>query len=164
MEFEGLEKNMKYMVIKGQLMAFQQDENSRKVTAKNRKFSRFNYCFNGNLSICRTTYQILVGVDHTYLDNLIKHLRECGLEERIHGSTGKAPKTNRIEVNYNMSCEIYNFLKIYADTHGLPSPGRNINKISMPVVFLPISYSYTSVYRDYVQAYKDEHEGNMYYS
>ena len=156
-EFESLDKIIKDMVIKGQLMAFQQDENSKKITANNRKFTRFNYCFNSNLSICRTTYQVLTGIGHTYLDNLIKHLRECGLDERVYGNTGKVPKTNRIEVNYDISYEIYNFLKNYTDIHGLPSPGRNFSKVFMPVVFLPTSYSYASVYRDYVEAYKDEH-------
>ncbi|CAG8712147.1 18304_t:CDS:2 [Dentiscutata erythropus] len=39
----------------------------------------------------------------------------------------------------------------------MPSPGRHCNKITMPVVFLPTSFSYASVYRDYVQAYKDKH-------
>src|SRR6266498_4776437 len=63
-----------------------------------------------------------------------------------------------VEINYNLACEIYNFLKNYSDIHGLPSPGRNFNKISMPIVFLPTSYSYLSVYRDYVQAYKNEYE------
>ncbi|CAG8784596.1 25813_t:CDS:1, partial [Dentiscutata erythropus] len=39
----------------------------------------------------------------------------------------------------------------------MPSPRRHCNKISMPIVFLPTSFNYTSVYRDYVQAYKDKH-------
>jgi hypothetical protein len=154
-EFESLDKNMRDMVIKGQLLAFQQDENTKKVTANNRKFSRFNYCFNNSLPICRTTYQALVGVGHSYLDAVIKHLREYGLEERIHGSSGKVPKNKKL--SHDISCEIYNFLKNYADIHGLPSPGRNLNKTSMPVVFLPTSYSYASVYRDYIHAYKNEH-------
>ena len=63
----------------------------------------------------------------------------------------------RIEVNYSIACEIYNFLKNYAGVHGLPSPGRNFNKISIPVIFLPTSFSYASVYRDYIQACKDEY-------
>src|SRR5690348_3397415 len=100
------------MVIKGQLIAFQQDENTKKTTADNRKFFRFKYCFNNSTPICRGTYQALVGIGHSYLDNVIKHLREYGLEERIHGNNGKVPKNkNRVEVNYDMAHEIYNFLK-----------------------------------------------------
>ena len=99
-EFESLDKSMRDMVIKGQLIAFQHDENTKKTTINNKKvLGCFKYCFNNSTSICRGTYQALVGVGHTYLDNVIKHLREYGLEERIHGNTGKVPKNmNRIEV------------------------------------------------------------------
>ncbi|PKC50171.1 hypothetical protein RhiirA1_487160, partial [Rhizophagus irregularis] len=108
--------------------------------------------------ICHSTYQALVGVGHSYLDNVIKHLREFGFEERIHGNTGNVPKNMiHVEVNYDMVCEIYNFLKNYSDIHGLPSPGRKLNKITMPVVFLPTNFSYASVYRDYTQAYKEQY-------
>jgi len=158
-EFESLNKDMRDMVIKGQLLTFQQDENTKKVFANNRKVVRCKYKFNNDLPICRNTYQALVEVGHTYLDNIIKHLKEYGLEERIHGNTGKVPKNmKRVEINYDLACEIYNFLKNYADIYGLPSPGQNFNKISMPIIFLLTSYSYLSVYRDYVQAYKNEYE------
>lgn len=36
-EFESLDKKMRDMVIKGQLMAFQRDEITKKVSADNRK-------------------------------------------------------------------------------------------------------------------------------
>ena len=65
------------MVIKGQLMAFQ--------NTNNRKISRFKYCFNNSLPICHITYKALTGIGHTYLDNVIKHFREYGLKERCHG-------------------------------------------------------------------------------
>lgn len=147
------------MVVKGQLMAFQKDENTRKANSENRKFVRFNYCYNNDLSICRTTYENLIGVSHKYLDAIIQHLREHGVEERIHGNTGRAPKNmKRIEVNYDMACDIYAFLKNYSNVHGMPSPGRHFNEVTMPVVFLPTSFSYASVYRDYIQAYKEKHE------
>jgi hypothetical protein len=158
MEFESLNKNMHDMVIKEQLLAFQQDENTKKVNASNRKFLRFKYCFNNSFPICCTTYQNLTSVGHSYLDNVIKHFREYGLEERTHGNTGRAPKNmKRIEVNYSVACEIYNFLNNYLDIHSLPLLGRNFNKVSIPVIFLPTSFSYASVYRDYVQSFKDQY-------
>ena len=73
-EFENLDKKMWDMVVKGQLLAFQKDENTKKVTSNNRKYLRFNYCFNNNLPICLTTYQALLGVSHKYLDAMIQHL------------------------------------------------------------------------------------------
>jgi hypothetical protein len=63
-----------------------------------------------------------------------------------------------VEINYDLAYEIYNFLKNYADIHGLPSSDWNFNKISMPIVFFLTSYSYISVYRDYVQGYKNKYE------
>ncbi|RIA79589.1 hypothetical protein C1645_840332 [Glomus cerebriforme] len=73
MEFESLNKNMHDMVIKEQLLAFQQDENTKKVKTNNRKFLHFKYCFNNSLVICRNTYQNLTGIGYTYLDTIIKH-------------------------------------------------------------------------------------------
>ncbi|PKC17578.1 hypothetical protein RhiirA5_346049, partial [Rhizophagus irregularis] len=124
-----------------------------KCTCNSKCFEKIGY---ESTPICRSTYQALVGVDHSYLDNVIKHLREFGLEERIHDNTGNVPKNMiRVEVNYDMACEIYNFLKNYSDIHGLPLPGRKLNKITMPVVFLLTNFSYALVYHDYTQAYKE---------
>ncbi|RGB23822.1 hypothetical protein C1646_773957 [Rhizophagus diaphanus] len=100
----------------------------------------------------------LVGVGHTYLDNIIKHLREYGLEERIHGNTGNVLKNmNRVEVNYDIAYEIYNFLKNYSDIHSLPSSRQKFSKITTSVVFLLTNCSYSSVYRIYVQVYKEKY-------
>ena len=152
-EFESLDKNMRDMVIKGQLMAFQKEGKN-----KDKKYSRYNFRFNDNLSICCVTYLALVGVSHKYLDNIKGHLQQCDLEERTHGNVRKTPKNiNHIEVNYVLAFEIQEFLKNYANIHGIPSPGRNFTKFTMPVVFLPTSFNYSSIYRDYEQAYKDKH-------
>ncbi|CAG8801957.1 38540_t:CDS:2, partial [Gigaspora margarita] len=126
-EFESLDKNTRNMVIKGQLIAFQKDENTNKVTATDRKYIRFNYCYNNSLPICRATYEALVGVSHNYIDSMIQHLKKHGLEERIHGNTGKSPK--------NMKHR--DFYASYISSK---------------------SYSYASVYRDYIQAFKVEHK------
>ena len=157
-EFEGLEKKTRDMVVKGQLMAFQKDENTKKVSSENRKYLRFNYSYNNDIPICRNTYLTLLGVSHKYLNSIVQHLREHGLEERIHGNTGRTPKNmDRIEISYDVACDVYEFLKNYSNIHGMPSPGRNFNRATTPAVFLPTSYNYYSVYRDYVVAYKDKH-------
>ncbi|PKY60981.1 hypothetical protein RhiirA4_485363 [Rhizophagus irregularis] len=69
---------------------------------------------------------------------------------------------NRIEVNYDIARDVFLFLKNYSNVHGMPSPGRHFNEISMPVVFLPTSFSYSSVYHDYVQTYKEKHEPEIH--
>jgi hypothetical protein len=156
-EFKSLDKTIRDMVIKGQLMAFQKEGKPIK-NNEDKKYSRFNFRFNDNLSICRIAYLALVGVNHKYLDNIKEHLQKYGLEERTHGNTGKTPKNkNRIEITYDLAYGIREFLKNYGEIHGIPSPGRKFTKFTMPVVFLPTSFSYASVYRDYVEAYKDEH-------
>ncbi|GBC53895.1 hypothetical protein GLOIN_2v1769618 [Rhizophagus irregularis DAOM 181602=DAOM 197198] len=130
-EFESLDKTMRDMVVKGQLMAFQKDKNTRKVNSNDRKFVRFNYCYNNDLLICRTMYENLIGASHKYLDTIIQHLREHSIEERVHGNTGRAPKNmKRIEVNYDVANDVQVFLKNYSNVH---------------------------VYRDYVNAYKDKY-------
>ncbi|RHZ62048.1 hypothetical protein Glove_344g61 [Diversispora epigaea] len=124
MEFESLEKKSRDMVIKGQLIAFQKDENIKKVSDNNRK---------------------------------------QGLEERIYGNTGRASKNmKRIELNYKVSCEIFEFLTNYTNAHGFPSPGHHFNKVFMPVIFLPTNYNYTSVYQDYIKAYKNMYKNEKY--
>lgn len=111
-EFESLDKTMRDMVVKGQLMAFQKDKNTRKVNSNDRKFVRFNYCYNNDLLICHTTYENLIGASHKYLDTIIQHLREHGIEERVHGNTGRAPKNmKRVEVNYDVANDVQVFLK-----------------------------------------------------
>ncbi|CAG8600851.1 9472_t:CDS:2 [Gigaspora margarita] len=138
--------------------AFQRNENTDKVTNDDKKNLHFSYCYNHDIPVCLDTYLNLVGVGRTYLKNIKQHLQEHGLEERIHGNTSRAPKNmNRIEVNYDLVCDIFKFLKNYSNIHGMPSPERHCNKITMPTVFLPTSFSYASVYRDYVQACKDKY-------
>ncbi|CAG8826710.1 25299_t:CDS:2, partial [Gigaspora margarita] len=47
----------------------------------------------------------------TYLKNIKQHLQEHGLEECIHGNTGRAPKNmNHIEVNYDLA-----YASVYRD-------------------------------------------------
>ena len=43
-----------------------------------------------------------------------------------------------------------NFLENYAEIHGLPSPGRNVNRITQSLTLLPAETSYKSVYRDFI--------------
>ncbi|CAG8611398.1 12397_t:CDS:2 [Gigaspora rosea] len=105
-----------------------------------------------------------VEIPENYIEDksLVKHLREHGLKERIHGNTGRAPKNMKcVEVNYSVACDVFMFLKNYSNIHGMPSPGRHFKELSMPIVFLPTSYNYASVYRDYVQASKDEYGNDV---
>ncbi|CAG8613542.1 3539_t:CDS:1, partial [Scutellospora calospora] len=110
------------------------------------------------IQVCCDTYLALIGASHKYLENVIHHLYENGLEECVHSNTGRIPKNmKRIEVNYDVAYEVFKFLKNYSDLHGMPSPGQHFKDISMPIIFLSTNYNYISVYRDYTQAYKDKY-------
>ncbi|CAG8521290.1 24211_t:CDS:1, partial [Cetraspora pellucida] len=91
-EFESLDKNMRDMVIKRQLAAFQKNEDTRKVANDNRKHVCFRYCYNNDVSVCFNAYLTLVGVSHTYLDNIKQHLQEHKFEECRHRNTDRALK------------------------------------------------------------------------
>ena len=48
------------------------------------------------------------------------------------------------------------FLENYAKIHGLPSSGRNVNRITQSLVFSPAETSYKSVYRDFITGLEND--------
>src|SRR5207248_10756062 len=54
---------------------------------------------------------------------------------------------------------VKNFLENYAVVHGLPSPGRSINRITQSIIFLPAEMSYKSVHRDFLRS--EEHTSEL---
>jgi len=53
-------------------------------------------------------------------------------------------------INKNVAEAAKNFLENYAEIHGLPSPGRNVSRITQSLIFLPAETSYKSVHRDFL--------------
>jgi len=51
---------------------------------------------------------------------------------------------------------VKNFLENYAEIHGLPSPGRNVNRITQSLTLLPAETSYKSVYRDFIAGLEND--------
>ena len=49
-----------------------------------------------------------------------------------------------------------NFLENYAEIHGLPSPGRNVNRITQLITLLPAETSYKSVYCDFIAGIEND--------
>jgi len=43
-----------------------------------------------------------------------------------------------------------------AEIHGLPSPGRNVNRIIQSLTLLPAETSYKSVYRDFIAGLEND--------
>ena len=49
-----------------------------------------------------------------------------------------------------------NFLENYTEIHGLPSPGRNVNRITQSLTLLPAEMSYKSVYHDFIAGLEND--------
>src|SRR5690242_11800041 len=90
-------------------------------------------------------------IHRTYFENIRNHLISNGLLPRIHGNIKRMPqwKTNMV-IDKNVAEIVKNFLENYAEVHGLPSPGRSINRVTQSIVFLPAEMSYKSVHRDFL--------------
>ena len=62
----------------------------------------------------------------------------------------------KMVIDKNVAEVVKNFLENYAEVHGLPSPGRSINRITQSIVFLPAEMSYKSVHRDFLDGLEED--------
>ena len=53
-------------------------------------------------------------------------------------------------IDKDVATAVKNFLLNYAEVHGLPSPVRNVNRVTQSIIFLPAEMSYGSVHRDFL--------------
>src|SRR5438128_4874814 len=53
-------------------------------------------------------------------------------------------------IDIDVATTVKNFLLNYAEVHGLPSPVRNINRVTQAIIFLPTEMSYKSVHREFL--------------
>ena len=53
-------------------------------------------------------------------------------------------------IDKDVSTTVKNFLLNYAEVHGLPSPVRNINRVTQSIIFLPTEMSYKSVHCEFL--------------
>ena len=61
-----------------------------------------------------------------------------------------------------MAIMVKNFLLNYAEVHGLPSPARNVNRVTQSIIFLPAEMSYKSVHREFLAGLGEE--SNAFYA
>src|SRR6266480_3919154 len=59
-------------------------------------------------------------------------------------------------IDKNVAELVKNFLENYAEVHGLPSPGRSVNRITQSITFLPAEMSYKSVHRDFLAGLEED--------
>ena len=59
-------------------------------------------------------------------------------------------------IDINVATAVKNFLLNYAEVHGLPSPVRNVNRVTQSIIFLPAEMSYKSVHRDFLTGLEED--------
>jgi len=59
-------------------------------------------------------------------------------------------------IDKNVATAVKNFLLNYAEVHGLPSPVRNVNRVTQSIIFLPAEMSYKSVHRDFLAGLEED--------
>jgi len=57
-------------------------------------------------------------------------------------------------IDHNVATAVKNYLENYAEIHGLPSPGRSVNRITQSVIFLPAETTYKSFIKTFWQVWK----------
>ena len=75
----------------------------------------------------------MLGIGSTYFENIRNHLINTDLLQEFMVIL-KEWKT-KMEIGKNVAEVVKNFLENYAEVHGLPSPGRNINRITQSITF-----------------------------
>src|SRR5438067_3385423 len=63
---------------------------------------------------------------------------------------------NQNTIDITVATSVKNFLENYAEIHGLPCPGRNVNRITQSLTLLPAETSYKSVYRDFIAGVEND--------
>ena len=59
-------------------------------------------------------------------------------------------------IDKDVATMVKNFLLNYAKVHGLPSPVRNVNRVTQLVIFLPVEMSYKSIHRDFLAGLEED--------
>ena len=129
---------------------------SRRLKNKNRVNKRTIYCWNRNTPICQKTYLNMLGIGRNYFENIRNHLLKNGLLSRVHGNVKRMPRwKTKMVIDINVAA-VKNFLLNYAEVHGLPSPVRNVNRVTQSIIFLPAQMSYKSVHRDFLAGLEED--------
>lgn len=156
-QFLSLEKNEQDMYLKGYFIASQKSDN------QNKRLKRSDYSWKG-VSICRDTFQALHGVYSQKMTTIKKHLEEYGLCERVHKNTGRAPQNRKkyVDLSFDHSLQIVNFLTSYANEFGLKCPGRHLQQASARVL-LPTSHNQKYVWGEYKKERERENLNSIGY-
>jgi hypothetical protein len=65
-------------------------------------------------------------------------------------------------IDKDVATTVKNFLLNYAEVHGLPSPVRNVNRVTQSIIFLPTEMSYKSVHRDFLAGLEELEDNTLH--
>ncbi|KAG9294512.1 hypothetical protein G9A89_008622 [Geosiphon pyriformis] len=141
--FQALSRSEQDIFLMAQLKAM----NGGEITAS-RRFKKKTRC---NMPLCQKTYLNMLGIGRTHFENVRNHLATNGVIPRVHGNVKKVPRwKTKIIIDITVATAVKNFFENYAEINGLPSPGRNVNRITQSLTLLPAETSYKSIYRDFI--------------
>ena len=87
----------------------------------------------------------MLGIGRSYFESIREHLIKNGLLSRVHGNVKRMPQwKTKMVIDKDVATTVKNFLLNYAEVHGLPSPVRNVNRVTQSIIFLPAEMSYKS--------------------
>ena len=93
----------------------------------------------------------MLGIGRTHLENIRNHLATNSIISRVHGNVKRVPRwKTKITIDITVATSVKNFLGNYAEIHGLPGLGRNVNRITQSLTLLPAETSYESVCCDFI--------------
>ena len=112
-----------------------------------RQRQKFDYRINADRPVCRDVFLFLHDETVRRLKRLQAHLNEHGTMPPIHGNVGRTPANACPGESRDL---IRTFVANYADSHGLPDPGRDLRKGDGRLrILLPSVMNYASVHRVY---------------
>ena len=88
----------------------------------------YNYAFD-HREVCKKAFIFLHDISKKQFKNIAKHLKDNGPVPIVHGNTGKVPKTT---YPYEVTCGVVQFVKSFAEIHGLPQPSARRGRADIP--------------------------------
>ena len=146
-----MSKEQKIMCLLGKLHVL---SNAGKETSharmKGRKRQRvtYSYAFD-HRTLCKKAFLFTHDIGEKQLKNMVKHLKLNGLVPIVHGNVGKSPA---IVYPFEIVMECVQFIKNYAEVHGLPQPSALRGRADTPPTYLPASQNFKVVHGCYVKA------------
>ena len=72
----------------------------------------------------------MLGIGRAHFENVRNHLATNGIIPRVHGNVNRVRRwKTKATIDITVATAAKNFLENYAEIHGLPSPGRNVNRL-----------------------------------